>query len=70
MKFSIYCSGFQEMEMSYSPPRKMGESAGSTFEEACANFFVAPEDKRLYDPKRGTYWGLKLGPTMRSVCDD
>lgn len=52
------------MDSAYSPPTLMGESEGETFEEACRNFFVRPDDKQYYDPVRNTYWSLKLAPRL------
>lgn len=69
MKFNIYMAGFQEMDSAHSPPRFVGVSEGTTFQEACAKFFTRDEeDRRFYDPVRNVYWSLKLAPTMQEVC--
>lgn len=60
-KYEIWADSYSITGQS-SISQRHGVATGSTFEEACENFFINDRIKpdKFYCKKRNTYWGCRL----------
>ena len=59
--YDIWIEGWAATGDGWTPARRLGQSSGNTFEDACVNFMRSYDRKNTYyNPASNSYWGCGL----------